>query len=199
MEYDMGFFCIVLMIGIVSLYGFLNKANEWFCLKKLDKAQCILPPGDLGWPFVGNMLSFVKSYKYGDPESFISSFTTRSNNKENISRSYKAATEASATDNDRFNHIDYIKEIVIAAFDKLAIMEEPIELLTKMRKYASQVIMTVIMGNKIDQKWFDIVETEFSVFVDGIFALPVDLPGFSYHRALTVSFFTRLFLRMSRP
>ncbi|KAM3308606.1 hypothetical protein P3S67_010350 [Capsicum chacoense] len=44
--------------------------------------------------------------------------------------------------------------------------------------------MTIIMVTKIDQKWFDMFETEFAVFVDGIFALPVDLPGFSYHRAL---------------
>ncbi|KAM3308607.1 hypothetical protein P3S67_010351 [Capsicum chacoense] len=80
MEYDIGLLFTVLMIGIVALYSFLKNANEWFCVKKLDKSQCILPPGDLGWPYIGNMLSFIRSYKYGDPESFISSFTTRYGN-----------------------------------------------------------------------------------------------------------------------
>ncbi|MCD9646508.1 hypothetical protein HAX54_036394 [Datura stramonium] len=237
MEYDTGLFFTVLMIGIVALYGFLNKANEWFCVKKLDKIQWILPPGDLGWPFIGNMLSFIRSYKYGDPESFISSFTTRFGNggmykafmygkpsiivttpetcrqvlmdEEHFVLSFpKSLTDLTArrtfhgvtrqqhkllrqiTSSSIIGHealsmyVDYIKEIAVAAFDKWSSREEPIELLTEMRKYASQVIMTVIMGTKIDDKWFDMAETEFSVFVDGIFALPVDLPGFSYHRAL---------------
>ncbi|XP_059299216.1 ent-kaurenoic acid oxidase 1-like isoform X2 [Lycium ferocissimum] len=237
MEHDMGWFFTVLMVGIVALFGFLKKANEWFCVKKLDKNKCILPPGDLGWPFIGNMLSFVKSYKYGDPESFISSFTTRYGNggmykafmygkpsiivtapetcrqvlmdEEHFVLSFpKSVTDLTAkrtfhgvtrqqhkllrqiTTGSIIGHealsvyVDYIRKIAIASFDKLASRKDPIELLTEMRKYASQVIMTVIMGTQIDQKWFDVVETEFSVFVDGIFALPVDLPGFSYHRAL---------------
>lgn len=227
----------VLMIGIAALYSFLKKSNEWFYVKKLDKNQCILPPGDLGWPFIGNMLSFIKSYKYGDPESFISSFTTRYGNggmykafmygkpsiivttpeicrqvlmdEEHFVLSFpKSLTDLTAkrtfhgvtrrqhkllrqiTTGSIIGHealsmyVDYIKEIAVAAFDKWASREEPIELINEMRKYASQVIMTVITGTKIDQKWFDMAETEFSVFFDGIFALPVDLPGFSYHRAL---------------
>ncbi|KAF3681839.1 hypothetical protein FXO38_01545 [Capsicum annuum] len=237
MKYDIGLLFTVLMIGIVALYSFLKNANEWFCVKKLDKSQCILPPGDLGWPYIGNMLSFIRSYKYGDPESFISSFTTRYGNggmykafmygkpsiiittpetcrqvlmdEEHFVLSFpKSVTDLTAKRTfhgvTRQQHkllrqittgsiigpealsiyIDYIKEIVVSVFDKCARREEPIELLTEMRKYASHVIMTIIMGTKIDQKWFDMFETEFAVFVDGIFALPVDLPGFSYHRAL---------------
>ncbi|KAF3645546.1 putative expansin-like B1-like [Capsicum annuum] len=167
MKYDIGLLFTVLMIGIVALYSFLKNANEWFCVKKLDKSQCILPPGDLGWPYIGNMLSFIRSYKYGDPESFISSFTTRYGN----GGMYKAFMYGKPS-------------IIITTPETCRQKEEPIELLTEMRKYASHVIMTIIMGTKIDQKWFDMFGTEFAVFVDGIFALPVDLPGFSYHRAL---------------
>ncbi|CAN4099761.1 unnamed protein product [Withania somnifera] len=195
MEYDMGLFFTVLMVGIIALYSFLKKANEWICVKKLDKTQCILPPGDLGWPCIGNMMSFIKSYKYGDPESFISSFTTRYGNggvykafmygkpsiivttpetckqvlmdDEHFVLSFpKSLTDLTAkrtfhgvtrqqhkllrqiTTGSIIGHevlsmyVGYIKEIVVAAFDKWASREEPIELLTEMRKYVSQVILT---------------------------------------------------------
>lgn len=34
--------------------------------------------------------------------------------------------------------------------------------------------MTVTISTQVDQKWFDVVENEFAVFVDGVFALPLD-------------------------
>ncbi|RQO84906.2 hypothetical protein POPTR_001G144933v4 [Populus trichocarpa] len=40
--------------------------------------QYALPPGDIGWPLIGNTWSFLISFKYGSPDSFISSFVTRS-------------------------------------------------------------------------------------------------------------------------
>ncbi|KAI4371489.1 hypothetical protein MLD38_019717 [Melastoma candidum] len=61
----------------VFLFGFLRKLNELLYVKRLGNKQYDLPPGDMGWPFVGKMLSFSKSLKSRDPDSFISSFASR--------------------------------------------------------------------------------------------------------------------------
>lgn len=67
-----------LLGAYIFVFGFLKKANEWFYLKRLGRKQYDLPPGDMGWPLVGKMPSYKKSLKSGDPDSFVSSFISRS-------------------------------------------------------------------------------------------------------------------------
>ncbi|RVX02279.1 Ent-kaurenoic acid oxidase 1 [Vitis vinifera] len=55
----------------------LRRANSWVYEVKLGEKRYSLPPGDLGWPFIGNMWSFLRAFKSTDPDSFISSFITR--------------------------------------------------------------------------------------------------------------------------
>ncbi|XVF52396.1 hypothetical protein PTKIN_Ptkin05aG0014900 [Pterospermum kingtungense] len=42
--------------------------------KKMNRS---LPPGDMGWPLIGNMLSFVRAFKSQNPESFINNLKQR--------------------------------------------------------------------------------------------------------------------------
>ncbi|KAI4372649.1 hypothetical protein MLD38_010852 [Melastoma candidum] len=42
-----------------------------------EKQRRGLPPGDLGWPIVGNMWSFLWAFRSSDPDSFVSSFVAR--------------------------------------------------------------------------------------------------------------------------
>ncbi|XAR54833.1 hypothetical protein NMG60_11030139, partial [Bertholletia excelsa] len=37
----------------------------------------VFAPGDMGWPFLGNMWSFLRAFKSGHPDDFISSFASR--------------------------------------------------------------------------------------------------------------------------
>ncbi|XP_021278869.1 beta-amyrin 11-oxidase-like [Herrania umbratica] len=61
----------------VFLFGFLRKLNEWYCVSRLGKKQNPLPPGDMGWPFIGNMWSFLRAFKSQDPDSFINNLIKR--------------------------------------------------------------------------------------------------------------------------
>eukprot|EP01018_Ginkgo_biloba_P033197 Gb_05500 [translate_table: standard] len=55
------------------------------CLKKFNgwRYECglsskkPLPPGDMGWPLLGNMLSFLIAFKFNRPNSFVSAFVSR--------------------------------------------------------------------------------------------------------------------------
>ncbi|XP_059435044.1 ent-kaurenoic acid oxidase 1-like [Corylus avellana] len=63
--------------ALVALKWLLKNANWWLHETQLGDRQYSLPPGDLGWPFIGNMWSFLRAFKSHDPDSFISSFVSR--------------------------------------------------------------------------------------------------------------------------
>lgn len=68
---------------IFGLKWLLSSVNIWYYEKiKLggDKkvVRLSLPPGDFGWPFIGTMWSFLRAFKSSNPDSFISSFISRS-------------------------------------------------------------------------------------------------------------------------
>ncbi|XP_019420077.1 PREDICTED: ent-kaurenoic acid oxidase 2-like isoform X2 [Lupinus angustifolius] len=70
---------ILVVIGgiLLVLRSLLKNVNWWLYESNLGVKQYSLPPGDMGWPFIGNMWSFLRAFKSTDPDSFISSFVTR--------------------------------------------------------------------------------------------------------------------------
>lgn len=69
---------ILVSFGVIlGVKWVLKRVNWWLYVSKLGDKRYSLPPGDLGWPFIGNMWSFLLAFKFGDPDSFVSSFVTR--------------------------------------------------------------------------------------------------------------------------
>lgn len=70
---------IGLAVGLLCVFlVFLKKINEWYIESTLEKTKrSLLPPGDFGWPVIGNMLSFLKAFKSDNPDSFIDSYANR--------------------------------------------------------------------------------------------------------------------------
>ncbi|XP_038686079.1 beta-amyrin 11-oxidase-like [Tripterygium wilfordii] len=61
----------VYVCGLV--YWLMKNANElYYCLGKKN-----LPPGDMGWPLIGNTLSFSRAFKSANPESFLENLVSR--------------------------------------------------------------------------------------------------------------------------
>lgn len=73
MEPGFGWMVFTTLVGgPVAIYWLLKSANQWYYESRLGREQYPLPPGDMGWPLIGNMWSFLFAFKYGDPDSFIS-------------------------------------------------------------------------------------------------------------------------------
>ncbi|XP_075640900.1 ent-kaurenoic acid oxidase 2-like isoform X1 [Castanea sativa] len=78
MEPGFGWMAFTALVGgSVAIYWLLKSANQWYYVSRLGREQYSLPPGDMGWPLIGNMWSFLFAFKYGDPDSFISNMAAR--------------------------------------------------------------------------------------------------------------------------
>ncbi|PHU28691.1 hypothetical protein BC332_00784 [Capsicum chinense] len=78
MEFDSVLLYTALGVGILTLCNMLKHVNGLFYTIKFCSSKYHLPPGDMGWPFIGNMILFMKSFKtYGNPGSFVSYFVTK--------------------------------------------------------------------------------------------------------------------------
>lgn len=74
MSYYVGIF---LGFMLILKWG-LKSVNIWIYERKLGKKKREnLPPGDMGWPFIGNMWSFLRAFKSGNPDAFISTLLRR--------------------------------------------------------------------------------------------------------------------------
>ncbi|KAK7303618.1 hypothetical protein RJT34_14528 [Clitoria ternatea] len=63
--------------GLLALRFFLKNVNWLLYEYKLGGNQYFLPPGDMGWPIIGNMWHFLRAFKTNNPDSFMNSFYSR--------------------------------------------------------------------------------------------------------------------------
>lgn len=84
------------------------------------------------------------------------------------------------------NYFDCINEIVKNSFEKLATMEEPIDMLSIVKKPIFEVFMQILIGGggNVHHKLLD----ETINLIRGCHDLPINIPGFAYNRAIKVNF-----------
>ncbi|KAF3633243.1 hypothetical protein FXO37_27134 [Capsicum annuum] len=238
MELDNVFLYTALAVGAVTIYSVLKRVNDWYYSFKFSSKEYNVPPGDMGWPFIGNMLFFFRSFKLGgDLGTFIAYFVTRFGaggmyksfmfGVPSVIISTPEIVRKVLMDDDNFdlgfpqylrdilgqepvggttiqedklirrltapikNHIslssyfDCIKKIAKSSFEKWAEMGEPVDLFSEMKRPAFDVLMQVLIdGDKVDPKLLDIVFNQNSYRFRGLHALPFNIPGFAYNKAL---------------
>lgn len=71
----------VAIAGTVLVLRSLLKSVNWLLYEsKLGAKQYSLPPGNMGWPLIGNMWSFLRAFKSNNPDTFMASFVSRYKN-----------------------------------------------------------------------------------------------------------------------
>lgn len=69
---------LLYVAGGLLILRFLLRNVNWFLYEyKLGGKQYFLPPGDMGWPLIGDMWSFLSAFKTNNPDSFIDSFYSK--------------------------------------------------------------------------------------------------------------------------
>ncbi|KAK4254779.1 hypothetical protein QN277_010109 [Acacia crassicarpa] len=64
--------------ALLFRHSLLRLLTRWLYESHLPRhLRSSLPPGDYGLPFIGNMLSFRSAFMSSDPDSFVSSFSSR--------------------------------------------------------------------------------------------------------------------------
>ncbi|KAK8571796.1 hypothetical protein V6N12_027869 [Hibiscus sabdariffa] len=218
------------------LFGFLKKINEWYYVIRLGKKHTSLPPGDMGWPFVGNMISFLRAFRSKDPDSFINNlvhkygrtgiYKTNLFGNPSVIVCSPELSRKILTDDERFEvgypssltkllgkkslhgvsnsehrrlrkllvppinghealsmYIGHIQDIVISSLEEWAHNSSPIEFLTEWKKISFNVITKIFIGSadSISQS----MTNHYGLLLQGAFSpLPIDVPGFPFHRAL---------------
>ncbi|XP_039007415.1 ent-kaurenoic acid oxidase 2-like [Hibiscus syriacus] len=69
MDLDLLCLFVAIIVGALCVFSLGNPKQQ----QRLKP----LPPGDMGWPLLGNMWSFVRAFKSQNPESFISNLKQR--------------------------------------------------------------------------------------------------------------------------
>lgn len=62
--------------GYAFVFRFLRRLNDWYYARRRRNDAFRLPPGDMGWPFLGAMPSFLSSVR-SHPDSFLSRLVSR--------------------------------------------------------------------------------------------------------------------------
>ncbi|RDY08724.1 Beta-amyrin 11-oxidase, partial [Mucuna pruriens] len=223
----------------IFLHHFLlnyRRVNEWYYVSRLGKLKYPVPPGDLGWPFLGNMLTFFKAFK-SDPDSFLHNLISRHGktgmyraflfgcpsiivcspdtcrkilgDDEQLKLGYPASAMALAgkrslhgltnvehkrikrlatapiTGHEALStYIGFTETIAVNLLEELSTMNTPCEFLNEMRKFAFEVFTTIFMGTDRERVDLGLVENLYAVFNRGMKTMAINLPGFSFYKAL---------------
>lgn len=67
----------LLVACYVFVFKFLRSMNGWYYDLKLRNKKFPLPPGDMGWPLIGNFLAFLRDFSSGVPDSFLNNIVSK--------------------------------------------------------------------------------------------------------------------------
>ncbi|GMJ12490.1 ARABIDOPSIS ENT-KAURENOIC ACID HYDROXYLASE 2, ent-kaurenoic acid hydroxylase 2 [Hibiscus trionum] len=238
MEMGLELLCSILAVvgaTCVFLFGFLKNINEWYYVTRLGKKKNTLPPGDMGWPFIGHICSFFKAFNSQDPDTFIENLIKRYGKTgiykthlfgspsiivcspelcrkaladEHVLFGYPSSARQlagkkslygiSASEHRRLrkiamnpingdealaSHIELIEGIVTTSLEDLASMKGPANFFYEMRKITFKVIAHIVLGSTQESVLSSLVKCYSDLF-PGIVSMPVNIPGFVFHRAL---------------
>ncbi|MCI08687.1 beta-amyrin 11-oxidase-like, partial [Trifolium medium] len=80
-------------------------------------------------------------------------------------------------------YLERLEDIVINSLEELSSMKHPIELLKEMKKVSFKAIVHVFMGSS-NENIIKNIGSSFSDLYNGMFSIPLNAPGFTYHKAL---------------
>ncbi|XP_027352646.1 beta-amyrin 11-oxidase-like [Abrus precatorius] len=230
----------VLLAGYVYASIFYKGLNGcYYALKLGKKKHYSLPPGDMGWPLIGNIVFFMRLFYSQDPNSFLDNLVSKygrtgiykthifgnpiivvcapdtcrrvlmddKNFKMGYPKSLREVLrlgslyDMSSEEHKRFRrlvtapltghsalamYLERIEDVVINSLERMASMSEPVEISGEMSHISFNIIAHVVIGSE-NQFTINKVAESFSAMVEALISLPINVPGFAFHRARKAS------------
>lgn len=82
-------------------------------------------------------------------------------------------------------YLERLEDIAINSLEELSSMKHPIELLKEMKKVSFKSIIHVFMGTS-NQNIVKNIGSSFTDLSKGMYSIPINAPGFTFHKALKV-------------
>nr|BCL50776.1 cytochrome P450 88D12 [Astragalus sinicus] len=80
-------------------------------------------------------------------------------------------------------YLERLEDIVVNSLEELSSMKHPIELLKEMKKVSFKAIVHIFMGSS-NQYITTKIGSSFTDLYNGMFSIPINAPGFTFHKAL---------------
>jgi len=85
-------------------------------------------------------------------------------------------------------YLPRIEDIVINSLEELSSINRPVEFLQEMKSISFDIIINIIMGS-YNKHILTKIENSFSDVFAALYCMPIDLPGFAFHKGLAVNIF----------
>ncbi|KAK6119272.1 hypothetical protein DH2020_046985 [Rehmannia glutinosa] len=196
----LGIFLVGFLLGLLIVRWVLRNVNCWLYETKLGEKRYGLPPGDLGWPFIGNMRPFLRAFKSSNPDSFIDTFANRFGrtglykvhmfgNPSIVVTSAEACRKV-LTDDEAFRPGWPAATVnLVGRKSFVGIYDEEHKWLRKLTAAPVNglsvdcIIMHIFLSTE-GEHVREALEREYTALNYGVRAMAVNLPGFVYHNAL---------------
>ncbi|WJX27608.1 Ent-kaurenoic acid oxidase 1, variant 3 [Trifolium repens] len=202
----------IAIVGALLVLRALLKNVNWLLYEaKLGVKQYSLPPGDMGWPLIGNMWSFLRAFKSHDPDSFMASFVKRFGKtgiykvlmfgNPSVIVTTLEAFKRILTDDENF--IPGWPQCTVELIGEKSFIKMSFEEHKRLRRLTSSSIngyealsiyLKFIEENVISslEKWtnmendsvMEALEREYTMLNLGVRAMRINFPGFAFHKAL---------------
>ncbi|KAF7828541.1 beta-amyrin 11-oxidase-like [Senna tora] len=235
---------MITCVGVyIFVFGIVKNINQWFYVERVKhKLPYPLPPGHMGWPFLGNHLSFLTAFKSQNPDSFINNLVSRYRGSDGMYKSHlfgspsvvlckaelcrmvisddqhfkigypkslleltasRTFTQDSIAQHKRIRrlttspivghaplamYVERIEDIMVNSLDEWASMcmsmNQPIPLLNELKRVTFKVIVHIFIGSNNNHSIISKIGDLYSYIHTALFGLPINVPGFAYHKAL---------------
>lgn len=90
-------------------------------------------------------------------------------------------------------YLTRMEDIVINSLEEISSMNHPVEFLKEMKNISFKVIIDILIGS-YNQHIITKIGNSFTEIYSALFSMPINLPGFAFHKGLLVMYSYMIFI-----
>ncbi|GAU20410.1 hypothetical protein TSUD_12280 [Trifolium subterraneum] len=131
-----------------------------------------------------------ETFKLGYPKSTLDVIRCKffwSSSREEQKRFKRLISVLTIGQNTLEMYLTRMEHIVINSLEELSSMSDPVDFLKEMKNISFNIITEIFMGS-CNQQIINKIENSFTEMYGALFSMPINFPGFAFHKGLLLSF-----------